>query len=359
MSRHADASPGIVDVAASVGRRSVLASETRYMNVEVLYLDGCPSHEALLPRLRELMAEVDVVAPVRLTRIDSVEAAERERFLGSPTLRVDGEDVDPAAAKRSDFGLKCRLYPGPEGLRGKVPDELVVAALTRAREPRGTGHSAAEVSPADIDAMVLALTGTFPTREDGPLALALVRLLSAGYPASPAALAAATRRGEGEVIDRLDDWPNVERDDQGRVTGFSGLTLQATGHSLRVGDHQLYAWCAWDTLFLPALMNETASVLAKCAVTGAEVQLVVSPRGVQSVRPEELYVTFPPMEDTNTSAIRSSFCCHVAFLGGADAVRRWKDTHARGMVLTLDAAYELGRRKVTALLEPALQPSRS
>jgi alkylmercury lyase len=205
--------------------------------------------------------------------------------------------------------------------------------------------------------LALTLTGTFPAREDGPLALALVRLLSAGSPASPAGLAHAMGCGEREVMERLDDWPNVERDDWRRVTGFSGLTLRATAHSLRVGDRQLYAWCAWDTLFLPALLNETARVLAKCAVTGADVELVVSPRGVQSVRPEELYVTFPPMEDTNTRDITSSFCCHVVFLAGADAVRTWKDTHARGMVLNLDAAYELGRRKVTPLLERAPQPS--
>ncbi len=111
------------------------------MNVEVLYFDGCPSHESLLPRLRELMAQAGVDVAVQLTQVESVEAAERERFLGSPTLRIDGEDVDPTASERSDFGLKCRLYPGAEGLRGTVPDELVLAALTRAREPRHASSS--------------------------------------------------------------------------------------------------------------------------------------------------------------------------------------------------------------------------
>ena len=106
------------------------------MKLEVLYFDGCPSHEALMPRLRELMAQAGVDAPVELKHVESVEAAEHERFLGSPTLRVDGRDVDPAAGERTDFGLKCRLYPSPDGLRGMVPDEFVVAALTRARDTR-------------------------------------------------------------------------------------------------------------------------------------------------------------------------------------------------------------------------------
>ena len=106
------------------------------MKLEVLYFDGCPSHEALMSRLRELMAHAGVDAPVELRHVESVAAAERERFLGSPTLRVNGEDVDPAAGERTDFGLKCRLSPSPDGLRGTVPDEFVLAALTRARGAR-------------------------------------------------------------------------------------------------------------------------------------------------------------------------------------------------------------------------------
>lgn len=106
------------------------------MKVAVLYFDGCPSHEALLPRLRELMAQAGVDEPIELKAVESVEAAERERFLGSPTLRIDGQDVEPAASELTDFGLKCRLYASVDGVRGTVPDELVIAALSRARNAR-------------------------------------------------------------------------------------------------------------------------------------------------------------------------------------------------------------------------------
>lgn len=101
------------------------------MKIEVLYFDGCPSHEALLTRLPELMTQEGVEADIELKHIESVQEAERERFLGSPTLRIDGEDVDPTAAERTDFGLKCRLYATPDGLRGRIPDDFVLAALAR------------------------------------------------------------------------------------------------------------------------------------------------------------------------------------------------------------------------------------
>ncbi len=107
------------------------------MKIELLYFDGCPSHETLLPRLRKLLARADVDVPVHERRVESDAAAQRERFLGSPTLRVDGEDIEAGAGERTDYGLKCRLYPTREGLRGAPPDEWVLNALQHAGRPAG------------------------------------------------------------------------------------------------------------------------------------------------------------------------------------------------------------------------------
>ena len=100
------------------------------MQVELLYFDGCPHYEALLPRLQELVGSD---AALELRPINSVEQAERERFLGSPSVRIDGRDVDPTASERTDFGLKCRLYRSDEGASGVPPEEWIRAALAEAR----------------------------------------------------------------------------------------------------------------------------------------------------------------------------------------------------------------------------------
>jgi hypothetical protein len=104
------------------------------VKVEVLYFDGCPNNQALLPHLRELMVSTDAGPDVELVRVDDADAAERERFLGSPTIRVDGVDVEPGAGGRTDFGLQCRLFGTAEGLRRMPADEWILAALGRARE---------------------------------------------------------------------------------------------------------------------------------------------------------------------------------------------------------------------------------
>jgi hypothetical protein len=63
--------------------------------VELLFFDGCPNHEAFEPRLRELVARRWPQAELRLCRVESDDDAQRLRFLGSPSVRVDGRDVEP------------------------------------------------------------------------------------------------------------------------------------------------------------------------------------------------------------------------------------------------------------------------
>ncbi|MBA2446291.1 MAG: thioredoxin family protein [Nocardioidaceae bacterium] len=95
--------------------------------VELLYFDGCPSHEQLRPSVEHLARQAGVT--LRLTQVETPEAAESERFLGSPTVRVDGVDVDPTAPERTDFGLKCRIYRSDAGQSPLPPEPWIRAAL--------------------------------------------------------------------------------------------------------------------------------------------------------------------------------------------------------------------------------------
>jgi hypothetical protein len=99
------------------------------MRVEVLFFDGCPNYEAFLPHLRELLAASGVETDVELVDVRNSDTAKQKRFLGSPTVRIDGKDVEPGADQRTDFGLKCRLFRTAEGLRGTPSDEWLLAAL--------------------------------------------------------------------------------------------------------------------------------------------------------------------------------------------------------------------------------------
>jgi hypothetical protein len=102
------------------------------MVIELLYFEGCPNFGPFLMRLHALLGQAGVSDPVRLLRIDDDRSAQAERFLGSPTLRIDGRDVDPAAAGRRDYGLYCRVYATQDGLAVSPPDGWVLVALSAA-----------------------------------------------------------------------------------------------------------------------------------------------------------------------------------------------------------------------------------
>jgi len=100
------------------------------VKVELLYFDGCPSHERLVPSLCELVAEHG--AELEQRNILTLEQAEEARFLGSPSVRINGVDVEPGASERTDFGLKCRLYRSSDGQSGLPPQEWIEHALRKA-----------------------------------------------------------------------------------------------------------------------------------------------------------------------------------------------------------------------------------
>ena len=101
--------------------------------VEFLWWEECPSWERALGDLRKAMSDTGLdPEDIEVTRIDTERDAERERFPGSPTIRVDGEDVEPPG-NGEDTGLVCRVYRRPDGRASPLPDpDNVRAALDRA-----------------------------------------------------------------------------------------------------------------------------------------------------------------------------------------------------------------------------------
>jgi hypothetical protein len=90
--------------------------------VEFLWWEGCPSHEGALADLRGVMAEqgLDPEA-VEVVEIDTEEAAAGQAFVGSPTIRIDGRDVQAPLAD-AHVALTCRVYRLRDGRYSPTPD---------------------------------------------------------------------------------------------------------------------------------------------------------------------------------------------------------------------------------------------
>src|SRR5829696_1218734 len=105
------------------------------MKVEILYFDGCPTYLRAEETLRGVLAREEVEADVELVAVNTDQEARRLRFPGSPTIRVDGEDLFPVP-ERAGYALGCRMYATPEVLKGSPTTEMLWEALA---EPEGAG----------------------------------------------------------------------------------------------------------------------------------------------------------------------------------------------------------------------------
>jgi hypothetical protein len=85
------------------------------MKIEVLYVCNCPNHAVALDRLRKVLSTEGFQKHVNEVLVKDGEMAQSLKFPGSPTIRINGQDVEPQEEKAGAFGLMCRLYPDGSG----------------------------------------------------------------------------------------------------------------------------------------------------------------------------------------------------------------------------------------------------
>jgi alkylmercury lyase len=178
---------------------------------------------------------------------------------------------------------------------------------------------------------------------DQRLQLSLFRLLAEGTPVSGEQFAERNGLEFTDVADRLGRWSCVHTDDQGRVVAFKGLSIVEAPHRLRVDDRTLYAWCAWDTLFLPELIGAEAEVESTCPTTGETITLHVGPEGPSNVAPPEAVVSLLLPDSAFSDDTIASFCRFVHYFASPAAAEPWTKGHPSTFVTSVPEAYEIGR----------------
>ena len=102
------------------------------MKIEVLYIAGCPNHLEAVKIVREVVAQEGSKSAVDEVEVKDAATAQILRFLGSPSVRVNGVDVDPGTGNSSAYGVSCRTYTSHNGAQGTPPRESVRSAVRRA-----------------------------------------------------------------------------------------------------------------------------------------------------------------------------------------------------------------------------------
>ncbi len=99
--------------------------------IEVLHFSGCPHAGEALKLAQETAARLSPGSPVDPVPVETEEEARSTGFLGSPSIRIDGVDIEGRGGEPPAFA--CRIY---EGGAGAPPEWMMEAGLLRALRPR-------------------------------------------------------------------------------------------------------------------------------------------------------------------------------------------------------------------------------
>lgn len=154
----------------------------------------------------------------------------------------------------------------------------------------------------------------------------------------------------------------VYSNEEGAALGFFGLSTVPTDHRFIIESRTLWTWCAADTLFLPELLDTTASVESNDPVTGEEIKLTVSPTSVESFESDRVRVSMnsPKAWETNSAVKLIATACHfIHFFGSPQSGRQWTESHPDTVLLPLEDAFAYGKRQNISMFGVALEERRT
>ena len=111
------------------------------MRIELFYFDGCPSYLRALENLKEALRLEGIDEEAAMIQVDSAEHAKAKRFIGSPTIRIDGTDIEGPEAEEKGYGFGCRIYSYDGRSSGWPLVEAIRLALCGRRKSQSGGPS--------------------------------------------------------------------------------------------------------------------------------------------------------------------------------------------------------------------------
>jgi len=103
----------------------------RSMHIEILAFADCPNVGQAWSNVQQALEAEGLSASVSYVEVDTPEAAIAHQFLGSPSVRINGSDVEGGADERFRYGLTCRTYANGGAPVGAPSVEMIRGALRR------------------------------------------------------------------------------------------------------------------------------------------------------------------------------------------------------------------------------------
>lgn len=213
------------------------------------------------------------------------------------------------------------------------------------------------MSTHEVDQLTRRILEVFPSLEPDSrrVAVQLYRLLAKGESVARQTLANAAEVSLERVNEILQGWSGVFYDGD-KIQGFWGITPKEFSRHLYTSNGRTnYAWCAWDTLFLPEILGSEAEIQSTCPESGEIIRLDVSPDGVLHVEPHNAVMSILEPTDDVTEDVVGKFCHFVYFFPSMEIAARWIAKNPGTRLISIKDAFELGKRRNQGQFQEALE----
>lgn len=183
--------------------------------------------------------------------------------------------------------------------------------------------------------------------EEQRVAIQIYRSLSEGIPLSIEKLSKLlVNISVYEITKILESWTGIFYNKKKELIGFWGISIIRMNHKLSIENQKAYAWCAWDAIFIPELINKNVIVDSICPVTKESISLTVTPEKIEAQNHEDIYVSFPEPDVANIMEnIVENFCHYIYFFSSKEAGEKWISECKGTYLLSLNEVQQLSKRK--------------
>ena len=175
-----------------------------------------------------------------------------------------------------------------------------------------------------------------------------IKLLAQGQPVTKEQLRSQVSLTEDEVSRYF---ANLEKngcefDGKGQLVG-NALSLTPSPYQMQINGQALFAWCALDTLFLPAYVGQAAQVASTCHVTNIPISLTVTPKGVESLDPVTTVLSIvvpgitPSCDLKAKTGPQGPVCSTMHFFGSKEVATPWLKDNPVMAILSIEEAWQL------------------
>ena len=189
-------------------------------------------------------------------------------------------------------------------------------------------------------------------KEERQISKLLYQKLALGRPVTIEKIANELQKSIQDIQDHLRQMVYVEYNEVREISAYRGVTLNQSNHYVFHNNSIIYTWCAFDTLFLSALLAEPVSISSICPTCGKTIAFTVADQSSACLKDADIIMSFViPNKRHYSEDLQNAFCCSVHFFCNQQCGSDWENLSDEITFFNLTESLVIARERNRQFLE--------